>query len=75
MEIKTAGDLLTAIASGQGWGKEETDFFLQSSFLYLSLGLRSAGSKNNGKASVDRIQLYTLSFCRNLQLGGFLKTL
>ena len=75
MEIKTAGDLLIAIASGQGWGKEETDFFLQSSFLYLSLGLRSAGSKNNGKASVDRIQLYTLSFCRNLQLGGFLKTL
>ena len=71
MEIKTAGDLLTAIASGQGWGKEETDFFLQSSFLYLSLGLRSAGSKNNGKASVDRIQLYTLSFCRNLQLEGF----
>ena len=71
MEIKTAGDLLTAIASGQGWGKEETDFFLQSSFLYLSLGLRSAGSKNNGKASVDRKQLYTLSFCGNPQLEGF----
>ena len=71
MEIKTAGDLLTAIASGQGWGKEETDFFLLSSFLYFSLGLHSADSKNNGKPSVDRIQLYTLSFCRNLQLEGF----
>ena len=73
MEIKTAGDLLTAIARGQGWGKEETDFFLLSSFLYFS---RSADSKNNRKVSVDRIQLYTLSRCRNLQLAsGFLKTL
>ena len=33
MEIKTAGDLLTAIASGQGWGKDETDFFLLSSLI------------------------------------------
>ena len=71
MEIKTEGDLLTAIARGEGWGKEETDFFLLPSFFYFSLGLRLAGSKNNGKASVDRIQLYTLSFCRNLQLEGF----
>lgn len=37
----------------------------------LSLGLRSADSKNNWKASLEGIQLYTLSFCRNLQLNGF----
>ena len=76
METKTAGDLLTAIARGQGRGeKEKLTFFFcllffisRSLFLYFS---RSADSKNNGKVSVDRIQLYTLSFCGNLQLEGF----